>query len=322
MTEELTKLLEIKNDDMWFDGSPVMLRSMCLELDRLTGDMYTRVKFVNLKPEMLEEICFDVICFDEFRNTIGKIENVSFSGLDAERNDSFGYERKIPVPDIETRNMEYVLKSAAFSGGEKWVNNEHKHFDQKIEQQNIYSVQGDYNKQFMDICVRSGIDGTDLVLQPIFEKDYWLCACGAFNWSGDKKCSQCMVNREWLEKNTSIENLRKNKEFQDMENDKVKRQIEADEKRRLEDIEAQKAEFEKRNSEFKVMAKKQKIKNIRLRIRITMIILICVAVLAYIIMTFVIPKFGQAEEYEKKDDNDVVSFIGEASDGNADIFLM
>ena len=309
MPEELTKLLEIKNDDMWFEGAPVLLRSMCLELDKQKGEMYTRVKFVNLKPAVIEEITFDVVCFDEYRKAIGKIEKVSFSGLEAERNDSFGYERKIPVPDIETRNMEYVLRSVSFSGGEKWENKEYRHFDRKIEQENIYSVQGDYNKQFMDICVRSGINGTDLVLQPIFEKDYWLCACGAFNWSEDKKCSQCKVNREWLERNTSLEYLRQNKEFQDMEKEKVKRQIEADEKRRLEDIEAQKAEFAKRNNEYTVMRKKKRSKDIRIRIWITIAVLLAVAGILYVVMTFVVPKFGQADEYDKKDDNEVVDYI-------------
>lgn len=302
MNDEITKILEIKNDDMWFSGSPVMLRSMSLELDRQKGEMYTRVKFVNLKPAMIEEIDFDVICFDEFRNPIGRIENVSFSGLDAERNDSFGYERKIPVPDIETRNMEYIIRSVSFSGGEKWENKDNRHFDRKIEQKNIYSVQGDYNKQFMDICVRSGINGMDLVLQPEFEEDHWLCACGAFNWSDDKKCSQCKVNREWLEKNTSVENLRKNKEFQELEKEKVKRQMEEYEKQRLADLEAQKSEMAQRNDQYKKMAKKQRAKDIRKRLRIIAVILFVIAVILYIVFTFVIPKFGQAEEYEEKNE--------------------
>ncbi len=318
MDEEITKLLEIKNDDMWFRGSPVILRSMCLELDRLKGEMYTRVKFVNLRPAMLEEIIFDVVCFNEHREPIGRIENVSFSGLDAERNDSFGYERQIPVPDIETRNMEYVIRSVSFSGGEKWENKENKHFDTKIEQQNIYSVQGDYNKQFMDICVRSGINGMDLVLQPEFEEDHWLCACGAFNWSEDKKCSQCKVNREWLEKNTSVENLRRNKEFQELEKEKVKRQIEEYEKQRLADIEAQKSEIAQRNSDYQKMAKKQRAKDIRKRIWLIAAILFAIAGILYIIFTFVIPKFGQAEEYENKDENKVVDFVSDVYQYHSD----
>lgn len=301
MAEENIKMIEIKNDNMWFDGSPIILCSMRLALDTKTGEMFTSAKFLNIQPDNLRSITFDVICYDEARKPINVIENVTFSGLDISRNADFGFHRKIKVPDINTRNIEYVIRSISNSKGQTWENSEYKHFDQKIEQKSIYTVQGDYNKQFLDLCTRSGIDGMDLVFQPEFEEDHWLCACGAFNWSDEVKCSQCRISRSWLLKNTKLETLQKRKEVQDADARAVKELVQS-RAAKASDKSAERAEFEERNARILQEQKHAKAQKVKKKMIISIAVLIVAAGIAYILMTFVFPKFLQADEYEKGTD--------------------
>lgn len=300
MTEENTKLLEIKNDTMWFSGSPILLCAMCLELDKITGELFSRVKFQNLKYEIIHSIVFDLICYDEYRNPICRVEYISFGNADAQRFDTFGYERKVKIPDSKTRNIEYVIRRIDYYDGPTWENTEKKHFNRRLEQENIYAAQGDYNKQFIDICVRSGIDGTNLVLQPIFEDEFWMCACGAFNWIDERKCASCRVGRDWLRNSTNMSILEKHRESQEFESNRVKKMIEADADQRKQQDESQKLEFERRNEAIRQQKKRETSKNRRKRLLLSAILLIVLAIVAYCLMTFVFPRFLESDEYAKK----------------------
>ncbi len=297
MAEEKIKLVEAKNDTMWFKGSPIILSAMQLAVDMTTGDMYTSAKFVNIQPESLRAICFDIICYDEARNTIANIKNVTFSGLEIGRNVDFGFGRRIAVPDINTRNVEFVLVSVTNSKKQVWENTERKRFDTILEQESIYKTQGDYNKQFLDICTRSGIDGTNLVLQPVFEDDHWLCGCGTFNWNDERICTGCGVSRSWLVRNTRIETLEKRRAVQEQDAQRVKEEIQM-RAARMNDNKAEQEEFEQRRASIAQAKKKEKRQQTRKRMLITTIILVLLAVGAYCLMTFVFPKFMEAEEYE------------------------
>lgn len=284
------RVLEEKNDSIWFEGSPIIICAIRLELDTSQGKLYTSAKFLNIQPDNLRSLTFDVICYDENRNAIDYVTGVTFSGLDVERNADFGYNRRIPVNDINTRSVEFVIRRVTNIYNQTWENDKHKRFDRKIEQRSIYDVQGDYNKQFLEICTRSGIDGTMLVLEPQFEKSHWLCACGGFNWNDERVCAQCRVGRAWLEKNTSLDVLEKQKEFQSKEAQKIKLQIQ--EQAKLADSQkVEKDEFALRKKEYEKQQKKQKTKKKVKRTILVTMGLVAAAVLTYATITFIIPYF-------------------------------
>ena len=297
MAEENIKMIETQNDAMWFEGSPVAVYAVRLALNVDTGDVFTSAKFVNLYPSVLQTIVFDVICYDAFRKPITRLTNLRFDNVEAERNAPFGYHRKIEVPDISTRNVEYIIRYVGYANGETWENPDDRRFDTRLEQENIYSVQGNYNKQFLDICTRSGINGMNLVLQPVFAPDHWLCACGAFNWADEEKCSQCNVNREWLRKSTDLSLLRQKQEREAEATQKIREQVAS--YAAQDNREAQKAEFEQRRENYQQEVKQQKRQMTRKMMRIIIAILLILGVGAYILFTFVFPKFGEAEEYQK-----------------------
>ena len=288
MADADLKTLEELNDNMWFEGSPIVICATRLVLDTKTGEMFTSAKFLNVQPDNMKSITFDIICYDEFRKPIDYITNVTFSGLDVERNSDFGFNRKIPVNNIDTRNIEYVIKRVTNIYDQVWENEDNLRFDIKLEQKSIYTILGDYTKQFLDICARSGIDGTNLVMEPVFEEDHWLCACGGFNWSDERVCSQCRVGRSWLEKNTSIEVLEHQKEFQAEEAARVKKEIQ-EQARMLDDKKSQKAEFEKRKQDYKKQQMKQKSKKATKKVFISIFVTVLIGAAAFGVIFFLIP---------------------------------
>ena len=321
MADANYKLIEEKNDSMWFEGSPVILCAMKLELNTSNSKLYTSAKFMNIQPDNLRNLSLEIICYNENREPIDRIKGVVFSGLDVERHTDFGYNRRIPVENLNTRSVEYIVVSVTNVFNQQWENEGLKPFNEKIEQKNIYEVQGDYNKQFLEICTRSGIDGTILVFEPEFKKSHWLCACGGFNWNDERVCTLCGVGRSWLEKNTSIEALEKQKEFQMTEAIRIKEEIQS-RVMSADDKTAVKEEFENRKKEFEKQQKKQKAKKKVRTSLIVVLILAIIAALVYGAIVFGMPyiKYSTAISYMQKENYDaaIAKFteLGDFMDSN------
>ena len=288
------KLIEEKTDSLWFDGSPIILSAWRLELDTKTGEMFASGKFLNVQPDNLRSLTFDVICYDEGRNLIDCISGFSFNGLDVSRNADFGYNRRLPINDINTRSVEFVIREVQNTLGQTWENKKNKRFDKIIEQRSIYDVQGDYNKQFLRLCSRSGIDGTMLVFEPLFQKNYWLCACGSFNWSDERVCSQCHVGRSWLEKNTRLDVLEDQKQRQATESQQMIAEIQS-RANQMDDKSAEKEEFKRRKEIYEKQQKKQKSKKRTKVILIVLLIALAVAGICYGVFGFAIPYFRYSD---------------------------
>ncbi len=245
--EEKKQLLEEKNIHLWFSGSPVSLQSMKLELDMNVGAIFAYGKFLNVQPEKIRAMVCDIICYDSQRHQVDVIKDCLYDGFEIERNKDFGTKVPFRVMNQATRNIEFVLKSVTTVSGQTWYNREGKRFNISLDQESIFNVQADLHKQFMDSCASAGFDQTKLILQPKFDKLYWLCSCGTLNWNDEDVCCSCGVGRSWLEHNTNKEYLRTEQQRQAVEAERVRR--EAAEKERI-DKERQAEEFRKRKETY------------------------------------------------------------------------
>ena len=102
MPEEKIKVLEEKNSHLWFDGSPVSVYTQRLALDIDKAELFASFKLVNLQPDNLKNITFDVLCYDSLRNLIDTVYDVSYTGFDVVRNIEFGFGRRVPIPNQQT----------------------------------------------------------------------------------------------------------------------------------------------------------------------------------------------------------------------------
>lgn len=286
MPEDFNKILEEKNVHLWFYGSPITICSTQFILNTKTGELFAAAKFMNVQPEPIKEIVVDVICYDTIHKPIDYIIDYKYSGLDIKRNKEFGLTYKVPVKNKDTRSVEFVLKSVTTTGNEVWYNNDATKFTVKLEQQNIFSVQGHLNAEFQKLCSNSNIDGSKLNLQPVFENTHWLCACGCLNWNDEKNCSGCGVSKEWLYNNVSEDKLKAHEKLRTEQLEKAKK--ESEEKLRLEK-EQQKEEFKQRQIAYEKQLKRQKSRKITKKLTILLLILIIVLGLGLFVVKFGIP---------------------------------
>ena len=288
MPEEKIKVLEEKNSHLWFDGSPVSVYTQRLALDIDKAELFASFKLVNLQPDNLKNITFDVLCYDSLRNLIDTVYDVSYTGFDVVRNIEFGFGRRVPIPNQQTRSVEFVLKSVLSSSGQTWLNLDSKRFDTALEQESIFKVQGDLNKQFIEICTRGNIDGTLFSLQPVFNEKFWLCGCGCFNWANEEVCVSCGVGRRWLERNSNLEVLQKQSGFAEQQRNELREQYAEFEKYEHR-VQAQQEEFEKRSTDYQKQLKKQKLKKGSKGIVITVLILVLLAAIAFGVIFYILP---------------------------------
>ena len=251
--EEKKQLLEEKNIHLWFVGSPVSLQSMKLELDMNVGAIFAYGKFMNVQPESIRSMVCDVICYDSQRHQIDVLRDCLYDGFEIKRNEEFGTKVPFKVTNQATRNLEFVLKSVTTMSGQTWNNRDAKRFNISLVQDSIFNVQADLHRQFIANCAQMDIDQTKLILQPKFEKAYWLCACGSLNWSDETTCCCCGVTKKWLQANTDKDYLKDEQQRRDAEADRLRR--EAAEKERI-DKERQKEEFKKRKETYEKQQKK------------------------------------------------------------------
>ena len=124
--EEKKQLLEEKNIHLWFEGAPVALCTMRLELNLDANAIFAYSKMMNVQPEHIKEVTFDVICYDSVRIIVDTLTDVKYRNLDIPRNGVFGMDTPIRIRNVQTRNVEFVLKSVTTTSGQVWNNEEKK----------------------------------------------------------------------------------------------------------------------------------------------------------------------------------------------------
>ena len=108
MPEDNMKILEEKNIHLWFDNSPLILCSMKLVLDNDAGGLFAYAKFMNVQPDPIRSVTVDIICYNAIRQEIDRITDFTYGGMDIVRNAEFGFNRKVPVRNPDTRNVEQL----------------------------------------------------------------------------------------------------------------------------------------------------------------------------------------------------------------------
>ena len=255
--DEKKQLLEEKNIHLWFEGSPVALCSMKLELDMNVGAIFAYAKFVNVQPEAIKSMVCDIICYDSLRKIVDVVRDCRYDGFDIKRNAEFGTKVPFKIKNQQTRNVEFVLLSVTTTNGQTWENAKKLRFNTSLVQESIFNIQKDLHRQFINNCVEANLDQSKLILQPVFEKSYWMCACGTLNWSDEEACCTCGASKSWLMENINTDVLKSQDDYRKSEAEKIRREAEEREKR---EKEQQKEEFRKRKETYEKQQKKSKSK--------------------------------------------------------------
>lgn len=244
VTEELLTEFEI----MEIKGThPVIIQSAHLYCSSDREKYYLRCKFKSLSDKVISALMVDIYCFDVWGNELPTIRDAQVLDLSPKRDEVFGYTRRIPIADANTRIVNVKLKRIRFADGtiEECSGEEIKipeivslseHFS-SLELTQQYKYETSEKSSFV----------------PMQIGEFWMCSCGKINADTENNCINCgctkqivfnALDENFLAERYSayIENKRIEEEKREQERER-KRLVE---KQRQEEIERQRvAEIQK-----------------------------------------------------------------------------
>lgn len=187
VAEELLSEFEI----MEVKGShPVIIQSAHLYCSSDREKYYLRCKFKSLSDKVISALMVDVYCFDVWGNELPTIRDAQVLDLSPKRDEVFGYSRKIPIADANTRTVNVKLKRIRFADG------------------TIEECLGEETKLPEEISLSEHFNSLELTQQYDYETskksslvpmqigEFWMCSCGKINANSEKECANCGCDKE------------------------------------------------------------------------------------------------------------------------------
>ncbi len=237
VAEELLSEFEI----MEVKGShPVIIQSAHLYCSSDREKYYLRCKFKSLSDKVISALMVDVYCFDVWGNELPTIRDAQVLDLLPKRDEVFGYSRKIPIADANTRTVNVKLKRIRFADG------------------TIEECSGEETKLPEVVSLSEHFNSLELTQQYNYETskkssfvpmqigEFWMCSCGKINADAENDCINCGCTKQIvfnaLDKNFLAERHSAYIENKRIEEEKLKQEQERKrlvEQQRQEELERQ-----------------------------------------------------------------------------------
>ncbi len=262
MAERFTRLCSLP-ENLYAEGSPVVVAAGALQKDNQTGKIFAQLKLKNISDKRIKAAKIKIFPLDTANKWIeGEIEH-EYLDLNVERDEEFGQKTAVAIPNASTRAFTIDVTQVVFADNSIWDGCD-KEWDSMPKPESI----ADYEllKQYR---IKYGSYWKFAVSE---HKDLWFCACGALNRCGEK-CHICGRELDAL-KNVSLEELLAERDAR----------LEAERKQ----AEADRAAAEERAEANRVAAIKRAKKARKLTLIITPIVII--AIIASVLISNVIEK--------------------------------
>ncbi len=187
VSEELLSEFEI----MEVKGShPVIIQSAHLFCSSDREKYYLRCKFKSLSDKVISALMVDVYCFDVWGNELPTIRDAQVLDLSPKRDEVFGYTRKIPIADANTRTVNVKLKRIRFADG------------------TIEECSGEETKFPEIVSLSEHFSSLELTQQYTYETskkssfvpmqigEFWMCSCGKINANTESNCINCGCSKQ------------------------------------------------------------------------------------------------------------------------------
>ena len=295
VTEELLSEYEI----MEVKGShPVIIQSAHLYCSSDREKYYLRCKFKSLSDKVISALMVDVCCFDVWGNELPTIRDAQVLDLSPKRDEVFGYTRKIPIADANTRTVNVKLKRIRFADG------------------TIVECSGEETKLPEIVSLSKHFDSLELTQQYSFETsnkssfvpmqigEFWMCSCGKINANSEKECAKCGCDKQTvfnaLDEDFLADRYSVYIENKRIEEEKIKQQREKQriaEQQRQEELERQRiAEIQnERNLAILKRVAATEAANKKKKIIKTIVICVIIAIVAFFIIKGIIDNAHNSE---------------------------
>lgn len=119
MAERFTRLFQLGND-LYVDGSPVIVCAGALLNDTVTGSMIAQIKYQNISEKTIVAVKVQLCAYDAMGATLGERIEYSYLNLNVPSGAYWGGDKAIILPDKASNTFEIVGISVAFDDGTSW----------------------------------------------------------------------------------------------------------------------------------------------------------------------------------------------------------
>lgn len=230
-------------DNLYAEGSPLIISAGALLLDRKSRALLVQLKFHNVSEKLIEAVTVSLSVYDASGIKIGNVEDYQYSDLNIKNGEYFGSNKAIimPLDNVKTFSVDKIAVEMA-DGSIKVVSGT---FIPLPEAQSLQSIMN--NEELVKQYQLSTNKSAQFVPQEY--KDLWLCSCG--EWNTTSQCSSCKgfktrifdafdldILNEAMQKRLEIE---RQKEEERQKQEEIENQKQ-EERRRLAEIERRRKE--------------------------------------------------------------------------------
>lgn len=228
---------------------PVMLEKTVLRRDN-NGSLSVACSFRSLSDKIINAVLVDIECADIWRESLNPIKGHQYLDLRIARDELFGENEYVAVPDSNTRVIEVLIRKIMFSDGTLLLRE-----GDNITVPSPIPLENTLDKELLDEYKSQTYQNVCFV--PARIGAFWRCTCGAINREEEGECHSCGDDLESLTSHLDEELLQRSID----EKKRIQREKEERERIAREEalrIKKEKAEQERREREERLRLQREK----------------------------------------------------------------
>lgn len=188
MAERFTRLFQLGND-LYLDGSPVIVRAGALLNDTVTGAVIAQIKYQNISEKKIVAAKVQLCAYDAMKAVLDERIEYSYHNLDVSSGAYWGGDKAIILPDRASNSFEIITISVAFNDGTSWKSESVDTFSSIPTSPLLVDELHD-----MALVEQYCLETTPKAKYvPIEYGSLWRCACGCINQGA--ACTGCNTDK-------------------------------------------------------------------------------------------------------------------------------
>ena len=188
MAERFTRLFQLGND-LYLDGSPVIICAGALLNDTVTGAVIAQIKYQNISEKKIVAAKVQLCAYDAMGAALGERIEYSYHNLDVSSGAYWGGDKAIILPDRASNSFEIIGFSVAFDDGTCWKSESVDTFASIPASPLLVDELHD-----MALVEQYCIETTSKAKYvPMEHGSLWRCACGCINQGA--ACTGCNTDK-------------------------------------------------------------------------------------------------------------------------------
>lgn len=184
MSERYTKLFHLP-ENLYMEGSPVIIAAGALLKDNQTGRVIAQLKLRNISPKVIKAVTVSLFPMNTAGKPLGDAIRYEYLDLSNTRDTYFGSKSAISLPDASTRSFGVAVVEVIFADRSVWDTNDVAWEAMEKPKALDSQMDSEMTKQFR---IEYGNGSKNFLFE---EKDLWHCVCGAINHREETECHSC-----------------------------------------------------------------------------------------------------------------------------------